>query len=1313
MPPTPPESEYACHDHHHAQPGWAGTEPMLDFLYPRQALNLFKQLRTYKSGSLKKKRKRRLSDLTVLRQYSSVATGNEPVPSESLVPSNNDENTDVVSECLTQLYRVFISEDLQHEYAWELYSKLPLDQRSPDINIAMLRLMATSPTNTNAQRCLVLFSLLPDDFRQSWGFRTAVLSNILLERVGEAVKTHQMALQQLVDGDIGSSLLFAHLFLTRQWLLAMEMHNSFAKSRTSEGLMREEKILWENLAEVEGLENVRDSFISFVEDSINTEDTLRSTRHSIFQGLCMRAFPADIKREAEEVRKLLVRLDRKNFPTGEVYEYVLMNCLQKQPGRTQYNRDNSFTTNAWKMWCCKGDDFRPSERLLYKFLREMCWDKRTKGLASIESVAAIWRKQYSKLTNEAILKLMQTYAMMGNIREVYKYFREYERNNNDMPMTYEPFKRLALLHGQRGEVEECVRLFHRMRTIYGKEPRKYFWNMMLLACAKNDDLDGCYRVIEEIERGGMQPDAVTLGPIMNLLAQRGDVIAVRNFLQIAEERKTRISTYMVGALVLAHINNNELNAAESLAVEAAEVKEDAPDKLDGSLTKMWNSLLTAYALRKDDKTVSRLFKQMTKHNIEPDELTFATFMQTLAGKHQTQTAETIFRRALTINNVRVTAFHYAILMVGYVNQSMYERAIMINNQMKKRGIKDTTNTRMALIKAVTLLNEETNRTENNKDKSDRLETAERIVDKTIRLPGSYHRIDSEPYFGLQYEGGPDASSILPASYLMMLYSRTNSLQAARELFEKHISTPDGSATGRADGSFRLLTAIMRMYRLEQDWTSLEKCWNIAKKEADRLAVMPEARLPYKSLETLSQQQTVQDDLTRNETITFPKPEQKSPVNKMLEDFNTTQARFETIHQEFKTLLTVEMKSDNEAATGREDVAADVDANEAKTAVGNQELTDGEATSDGEALSIYESIKRYEEPGDAEISAIANTNSQHYNSKPVSSAESNQTTSTSIDEVVEPLRIAAARKTLISRPLAIYIRGLASQERFTDIANTVCITIRKGYSLDMHAWNTFIEVMARGGFIETACALCERILMGAWKGWRNRANLAQFRPDGSVIDPPIWLRKRNNQAHGLRFTNVKWPEPGVLMPYYRTFVFLHQQFLLLQESGVLDQDDPEENKTANFESQRLNETIDTDVSETNSDNGLDGSPLAYDDLQEKFHERNDEKEESTTLYRPHAFYDAEEPMAGESDAEIESLSDNPALTAPEAAAAAIARAPQIGPAMCPFILASMESKALPTYKRLTNLAPQTVMAVEDLPPVPDRLQEVYLKRFEGH
>ena len=1272
---------------------------MLDFLYPRQALDLFKQLGAYKIHDLKKRKKRRSSDLRALRQYSSVATENETRPSESPVPLSGVEIADTLPDRLTQLQKIWQDEGQQYDNAWNLYSKLALDQRSPEINTAMLRYMATSPTNINAQRCLFLFGLLPDDYKSSWTFRTAVLSNILLDKINEATRIHRLALQQSIEGDVGSSLLFAHLVLTKQWISAIEMHDLFLSSQTSKGLTRDENNLWADLNQVDDLEDIRDSFISSIENSINEEDTLRSSRRLLFQGLCKYAFPSDIKGEAEGVRRFLTQLDRKNFPTGELYEYVMLNCLQKQPERTQYNLDNSFAINFWKMWRCKGEDFKPSERLLYKFLREMCRDMQTIGPASIQSIAAVWRRQYSKLTNEALLKIMQTYAKVGNSQEVYNYYREYEYNNKGLPMTYEPFKRLALLHGQRGEVEECAQLFHRMKTVYGKVPRRYFWNMMLLACAKNNDLDGCYRVVEEIERGGMQPDAITLGPIMNILAQRGDVVAVRNFIRLAEERKIKVSTYMVGALVLAHINNNELNTAESLAIEAAEVKQDAPDKLQGSLTKMWNSLLTAYALRKEEKNVSRLFKLMMKHDIEPDELTFATFMQAMAGKSQTQTAETVFRRVLSINNVRVTAFHYAILMIGYINQGMYERAVMLNKQMKRRGIRDTASTRQALIKAASLLNAKMNKSNDGAKKDDRLETAEMILDKTIRSPGSYHKINSEPYLGLQYEGGPNANSTLPASYLMTLYSATNSIQAARELFEKHISTPDGSAVGNAGGSFRLLTAIMRMYRLEQDWAKLEECWNVAKKEADRLAVIPETRLPYNSVETLLQKQTVHDEATQKRSVSISTSEQASLVNKVLEDFKMAQARFEVIHEEFKALLVAEMKSDNDSNVNQTNEAASINIAETIASISSQVPADKEAPTGGE-LSPSQSTVKAEELDDIEVADIANTSPQLYGSVPVSSTEPSHNPSTPVDEPVETLRITPARKTLISRPLAIYMRGLASQERFSDIAKTVCTIIRKGYSLDMHAWNTFIEVMARGGFIETACALCERVLMGAWTGWRNRANLAQFRTDGSLIEPPLWLRRRRTQAQGLRFTNAKWPAPGVLMPYYRTFVFLHRQFLLLQTSGVLDQDDPGESEISGYEAQGF-ENTQINFNEANSSDDDHGYG-------------NQIQKEPKTIYEPHAFYDdIEDPMAGESDAEIERLSENPALTGPEAAAAAIARMPQIGPELCPLILASMKSTATPTYRRLVNLAPQTVMAVEDLPPVPDRLQEVYLKRFEGY
>ena len=1321
LPHLPSESENTSHDNNFIQPSWAGAEPMLDFLYPRQAIDLFKSFNNSRTGSLKKNKRRQLSDLTVLRQYSSVAVENKPISAKGSAPLANEAVMGTSSEGLEQLKKLLRGDDSKHENVWELYSNLPIVERSQEINTATLRYMATSPTSTNAQRCLFLFGLLSEDHREPWAFRTAVLSNILLERIDDAITIHQSALQQSLDGDVGSSLLFAQLALSRQWSYAMKLHHLFINSQTSTGATREEKLLWEDIAQVEDLRDVRDSFITFVEDSIHEEDPLRLSRHRLFQGLCIHAFPIDIKRNAEEVRNLLAELDKKKFPTGEVYHYVVMNCLQQQPGRTQYNRDNTFTVKAWEMWRCNSNEFRPTERLLYKFLREMCWDKRTVGNTSIKTVASVWRKQYSKLTNEALVKLMQTYAKLGDSEEVYEFFREYEQNNKDMPMTYEPLKRLALLHGQRGEVEECTRLFNRMRTVYRKEPKRYFWNMLVLACAKNNDLDGCYRILEEIEQKGMRPDAVTLGPIMNILAQRGDIVAVRNFLRLAEERKTRISTYMVGALVLAHINNNELHTAETLASEAAEVKRSSPEKLNGSLTKMWNTLLTAYALRKDDKTVSRLFKQMLEYGIEPDELTFATFMQTMTGKNQTQTAEVVFRRVLAINNIRVTAFHYAILMIGYINQGMYERAITINKRMKRRGIKDNANTRMALIKATSLLNAKHGNPEDRTEKGDRLEVAESVLHQTLNKPKSYHKINSGPSVGLKYEGGSNMNSVLPASYLMTLYSKKLSVQSARELFDKYIRTPDGSVAGQANDSLRLLTAIMRMYRLEQDWPKLEECWKIAEKKAHQLAVMPEAKLPYQSVEALLLRQTREDEYTKEETVTYPKSDRKSPVHKVLAEADATQARFNEIYKEFKASRTVYTTPEKELLPNGADAAGTMNIAEPAVAIDN--IARSEIAVDDERLIGCGGTAESEKLGSGEVAKVMEPNPSHQDFTSTS-VKPSLISSSPTDEPIQPLRIAPTRNTLISRPLAIYMRGLASQERFADIAKTVCATLQKGYHLDMHAWNAFIEVLARGGFIETACVLCERVLMGAWTGWRNRANLKQFGHDGAPIEPPLWLRKRRTQAQGLLFTNTKWPEPGVLMPYYRTFVFLHQQFLILQERGVLDQDNQADDKVEPG-------TSNTDADERSSGDAVDGEDDSeHKVMQDKTYDENncnydghayneqddgekEKEEEQTVRYEPHNFFDEAEPMAGESDAEIEDLYENPSLKTPEAAAAAIVRAPNVGPAICPFILASMESTATPTYKRLSNLAPQTVMAVEDLPPVPDRLQEVYLKRFEGY
>jgi pentatricopeptide repeat-containing protein PET309 len=84
---------------------------------------------------------------------------------------------------------------------------------------------------------------------------------------------------------------------------------------------------------------------------------------------------------------------------------------------------------------------------------------------------------------------------------------------------------------------------------------------------------------------------------------------------LAKSQGTYISTVIVGCLVLGYIQHDRLLQAERICEDALKMDLKTPR------TRMWNCLLTAYALRRDLDSVNRLLYRMRITGVKYDAFT--------------------------------------------------------------------------------------------------------------------------------------------------------------------------------------------------------------------------------------------------------------------------------------------------------------------------------------------------------------------------------------------------------------------------------------------------------------------------------------------------------------------------------------------------------------------------------------------------------------------------------------------------------------------------------------------------------------------
>ena len=155
----------------------------------------------------------------------------------------------------------------------------------------------------------------------------------------------------------------------------------------------------------------------------------------------------------------------------------------------------------------------------------------------------------------------------------------------------------------------------------------------------------------------------------------------------------RESAAMVDCIVKAHIDNNDLQSAESVCVEALDIP------LKGSLTWMWNSLIVAYAMRRDLDNANRILQRMSVANVKHNELTYAALMQALAMVKLPDQAFKIMTQVLPKAGFRPNSVHFAIIMGAYLGTGQIPRVFRMHRYLLKRALPQTASTNALLLRA--------------------------------------------------------------------------------------------------------------------------------------------------------------------------------------------------------------------------------------------------------------------------------------------------------------------------------------------------------------------------------------------------------------------------------------------------------------------------------------------------------------------------------------------------------------------------------------------------------------------------------------
>lgn len=769
------------------------------------------------------------------------------------------------SDALWELFRS--GEQRDDEVAWRLFDAIPDFERDEDIKTALLEYLQQKPSRERGNDIIQIFEALSPDARRPSAYRAAISAYLAKDLVEVAVHLYEIAASRTSDLGIGTDLVLGAAVHANDWELAMRVLTAFAplaklnkidmKKLYWEDARRRTRasdLIWGEVAKLPYLRGHLQSLFIYVH---HNKDELMPRGHRslapqlnpILSNLLFGVIAettdyilATEKPGTDVVFQFFIdlihELNRKGLTDRFLYDYLIQRLIHHPMSREYVNwgKPHLELYKIYRDDCVaqlnKGKKvFCPSRELLRLLTLKHGHFHSEKG---VENIMADYRLFYPGqfIPFRTLRFVIDFYAELGRAPEVEEYFDElkragYMRLPADLPI----LTALPYVYARRADPEGAEKQFKRIIEEFGVTPDVACWNVLLLAYVRADDLDGALACFNRMVAAEIDPDMHTFNTLLTLCAHRGDVEAYEVLYARAEhlDLDGRSDKYARAGFVEVLLNFDDVEGAEATALTM--LKHRSEGILKDSLTHTWNLLIQHYATKGDIEKCRFYYRQMKANKIPVDSWTYGGLMRALVESKQTNAAYKILRKTMPQNNVRIHAFHYALVIIGFLKERQLHLALKANKRMVEHNVPQTVSSRIASLSAIGLAEKQMLRERGDKSKSTRLEATERKL-RDIMLEGwDADEARRQP----QHRALIDSRNSAPESYiaqLIMLYGTRGALGICKELFE-------AAAIAREDEPnyqtpITLLVALMNTHLLARRHDEVAKCWHLARAQADKV-----------------------------------------------------------------------------------------------------------------------------------------------------------------------------------------------------------------------------------------------------------------------------------------------------------------------------------------------------------------------------------------------------------------------------------------------------------------------------------------------
>ena len=740
-----------------------------------------------------------------------------------LAPEGGSTTSDaIIQHSITCLLRLLRSHDqANYDEAWRLYNECGR-RYGHDV----LEYLATSKKQVDADRSKQLFEHLRPDDRGGKDYRHVIAAYLATGEVEKAKALHREALSCDFAQSSGSDMLLHHAVHHRHWGLALETWISYKEYARRVEKESKPAGLWTLLEQSDNLATRALELADFCEAKSSHDGDAGFVRWSLwlsqFTYLVLRNALYHLRTadDAQKVQILLDRIDTLGLDRGLHYNGTILRLYE-----TGFNELSMSTFQKLR----KRQAYRPSYAILRIMLKAFCDVQDVHG---IQNVLDDIGRFYHPPKFSVFGAVMNVFALRGDAATVERLFSQLRDCYPSTQFSPNVFKPLMHVYARRGELGKAMRLFETMSAEYAVQPDVTVWNMLLNAYGRAGDLDGAWASFNELLKTSARPDGYTYGTLIGMYANRGDVDQVNDLLLLAEQQGLKRTTAMHDGLVVANIKDENIEAAEDAAEEALTMQ------LPGSLTKMWNAILTARAFQRDLKATWRVFQRMKAAQVPLDGNSYAALLQAQAIKGQISSGEKILTHLMPRDGVKATAFHYAIVMGGYMTTGEVDRIFTVFNRMVEQGLTPSLSTNISILKAAAAADQ--NILQQRDGASDTaeatLERAEQLLEQVLSETDAAETATAGPRKGI---GNQPLGEAYPSAYfefLAFVYGQRRAFVKAQALCDQYIKLAGPQRSVRRGAlPQKLLVALMITAYRRGAFDEVERCWLLITEKNKQLA----------------------------------------------------------------------------------------------------------------------------------------------------------------------------------------------------------------------------------------------------------------------------------------------------------------------------------------------------------------------------------------------------------------------------------------------------------------------------------------------